>query len=571
MSLKLSFSNEIHRVSKPPVSYSALISHSQVLFSSKLPSTWGLEYLDEENDRVVLSSDHDYQSLLEDVSKGKSVKIFIVEKFENNSLALENFEKILEPEPEVISHPESKNAPQFEELKITDVSTSRSVQFNPELDKIEPKSPKNTGKIHHKFKVLGLMKKLAKPDIPKEEREKWEAKLKKIMGKLSPEDLQWVTQQANNPKGTKNEKQDKPKPHLRFKAAALIKKLKEADLPIEIQREKEAKLNAIKQKLSPEDLKWAEENSSAEVCREKCKGKAQFKAACLIRKIGDVETSKEDRERFQAKLTQIKDKLSPEDLQQATEQAAKPGDENDRKPMLKYKIRNIMRRLIFEPEMSPDDRKELEKRLSEFQAKMDPENLAWVEEKKKKLQEKLQKVEKKREKGLKEKIASFLKDSAHEIAGMIAGEEKQAKPAKLMKEFSDVFAGLSQEKQKEINDVMKGIPQKIVELISEKKKLKEARKLSKEKRSLSKEKKPKKRSKSPQKKEDMPKRCGFFRKQKAELEAEAKGYLNEVSKKYDNLKEVFPEADEESLLEFVDSNRALSTEELIESYLAGKN
>jgi hypothetical protein len=467
-----------------------LISHSQELFSSKLPTRWALEYIDEENDRVILSSDHDYQSLLDDVSKGKNVKIFIIEKGEHSSFAIENFEKILEPEPDfqTIPQPETKEAPKLskEESKINEIQTKPSVQFAPQLNPNEPLSPiqKNASKPHFKFKALGLMKKLSKPDLAKEEREQKEAKLTQIMAKLNSEDLQWVTQQANSHKGTKPEKL---KPHLKYKAAGLIKKLSEANMPIEIQREKEAKLNALKNKLSPEDIKWAEEHASNmpanDQGREKCRGKGQFKASCLMRKIANNETSKEDRERFQAKLQQLKDKLSPEDFQTAGELAAKPEDETEcRKPMLKYKIRNIMRRLTFEPEMSPDDRQELEKKLEELKSKMEPETLLWVEEKNMKLQEKLKKVQKKRDKNLKEKIASFLKESASEIAGIMTGEEKQLKPAKLLKEFSEVFEGLTEEQQKEINNVMKGVPQKIIEMMSERRKIKEARKASKEKK-----------------------------------------------------------------------------------------
>jgi hypothetical protein len=285
-----------------------------------------------------------------------------------------------------------------------------------------------------------------------------------------------------------------------------------------------------------------------------------------MRKIANNETSKEDREKFQAKLQQLKDKLSPEDFQTAGELAAKPEDETEcRKPMLKYKIRNIMRRLTFEPEMSPDDRQELEKKLEELKSKMEPETLLWVEEKNMKLQEKLKKVQKKRDKNLKEKIASFLKESASEIAGIMTGEEKQLKPAKLLKEFSEVFEGLTEEQQKEINNVMKGVPQKIIDMMSERRKIKEARKASKEKRSKS-------RSKSPRMKMDKPKCRGFHRKPKdgQKIETVQPTYEKGVSRKADCLKEIFPEADLNKLMEFVAANDKLSTEDLIESYLANK-
>jgi hypothetical protein len=576
MSLKLCFSSEIHRVSKPPVSFKALISHSQELFSSKLPTRWALEYIDEENDKVVLSSDHDYQALLEDVSKGKNVKIFITEKAEHSSFAVENFEQILESEPvqEAIPRPETKEAPKIskEESKIAEIQTQKTFKlFAPQFKTNEPLSPiaKSESKPHHKYKALGLMKKLAKPDLSKEEREKKEAKLTQIMAKLTPEDLQWATQQVNGHIETKPfGKNEKCKPHLKYKAAAIIKKLSENDIDPEIKKDREEKLNRLKSKLSPEDLRWAEDNAANvpanDQAREKCKNRGMVRAACVLRKMGNIETSKEDRERLQTKLTQLKEKLSPEDFLYATEQAANPEDESDcRKPMLKYKIRNIMRRLTFEPEMSPDDRQELEKKLSELKAKMSPENLAWVDEKSAKLQDKLKRVQQKRDKNMKEKLTSFLKESAGEIAGLLTGGEKQVKPAKLVNEFSEVFGSLSEDQQKEINAILKGVPQKIMDLTAEKRKAKEEKKMKKEKS----------RSKSPKKCEEKPKCRGFHRKQlgeKIEKVEAPKEYEKGVSRKADCLKEIFPEADLSKLLEFVAANNKLSTEDLIESYLANK-
>ena len=90
MSLKLCFESEIHRVSKLPVSFNALIQYSQSLFSSKLPNFWALEYIDEENDKIMIANEQDYASVLEDVSRGRTVKIFVTEKNQNSSFVIEN-------------------------------------------------------------------------------------------------------------------------------------------------------------------------------------------------------------------------------------------------------------------------------------------------------------------------------------------------------------------------------------------------------------------------------------------------------------------------------------------------
>jgi hypothetical protein len=95
MSLKLCFNSEIHRVSKLPVNFNALIQYSQALFSSKLPSNWMLEYIDDDNDHIMIATDSDFQSVLDDISKGKNLKIFVTEKKEHDS-DIENFEEIID-------------------------------------------------------------------------------------------------------------------------------------------------------------------------------------------------------------------------------------------------------------------------------------------------------------------------------------------------------------------------------------------------------------------------------------------------------------------------------------------
>jgi hypothetical protein len=75
---------------------------------------------------------------------------------------------------------------------------------------------------------------------------------------------------------------------------------------------------------------------------------------------------------------------------------------------------------------------------------------------------------------------------------------------------------------------------------------------------------------------DKPKCRGFHRKPKDVKEVEQKletvqpTYEKGVSRKADCLKEIFPEADLNKLMEFVAANDKLSTEDLIESYLANK-
>jgi hypothetical protein len=74
-------------------------------------------------------------------------------------------------------------------------------------EKEEPRD-QNKPKPHHKYKAAGLLKKLAKPELSKEDRERIEAKLNAIKVKMTPEDLNWAAQHAEeaNPSGQEPEK-----------------------------------------------------------------------------------------------------------------------------------------------------------------------------------------------------------------------------------------------------------------------------------------------------------------------------------------------------------------------------
>jgi len=153
-----------------------------------------------------------------------------------------------------------------------------------------------------------------------------------------------------------------------------------------------------------------------------------------------------------------------------------------------------------------------------------------------------------------------LKESASDIAGMITGD-KRVKPEKvLLNELYVAFGALSEDKRIEINGLLNGVPQKISDFVAEKKKDKKCR------------------SKSPKNNEDKPKCRGFHRKdrkneevaEKCEKIEAPKEYEKGVSRKADCLKEIFPDADLSNLLDFVAANDKLTTEDLIESYLAIK-
>lgn len=79
--LKLCFNKEIHRVSKLPANFDALVENVTMAFKSDLPSSWALQYEDSDGDRIMLTSDEDYRAMIECEAEAdsKSTKIFLVE------------------------------------------------------------------------------------------------------------------------------------------------------------------------------------------------------------------------------------------------------------------------------------------------------------------------------------------------------------------------------------------------------------------------------------------------------------------------------------------------------------
>ena len=79
MAVKVYFNNQIHRFAKLPTSLEELIAHITSLFKNELPSSWKIEYLDSEGDRILLSHEYDFKELLEIESStlGSTLKLYV--------------------------------------------------------------------------------------------------------------------------------------------------------------------------------------------------------------------------------------------------------------------------------------------------------------------------------------------------------------------------------------------------------------------------------------------------------------------------------------------------------------
>ena len=80
MVIKVCLNDQIHRISKLPISFEYLISHITFLFKGQLPERWTLQYVDSDGDNIILSDEHGFKCLIEDDLKNsnKSVKVHVV-------------------------------------------------------------------------------------------------------------------------------------------------------------------------------------------------------------------------------------------------------------------------------------------------------------------------------------------------------------------------------------------------------------------------------------------------------------------------------------------------------------
>jgi len=82
MKIKVCFNNETHRISKLPESFEALTKLISTIFLSAIPSSWRLEYIDSDGDKIMLADEKDYKEFLDsemkDLNSNNSVKVFIV-------------------------------------------------------------------------------------------------------------------------------------------------------------------------------------------------------------------------------------------------------------------------------------------------------------------------------------------------------------------------------------------------------------------------------------------------------------------------------------------------------------
>jgi hypothetical protein len=122
MSLKLCFNNEIHRVPKLPTTLKSLQDTAKTIFGDLLPTPFTLKYQDSEGDLINLSSEEDLKTLLEIElpATTKSIKVFVNDSILNASILSQSI---------VITEP----------IKEIEISTQKSVEPIPSSNQADKK------------------------------------------------------------------------------------------------------------------------------------------------------------------------------------------------------------------------------------------------------------------------------------------------------------------------------------------------------------------------------------------------------------------------------------------------
>jgi len=228
-----------------------------------------------------------------------------------------------------------------------------------------------------------------------------------------------------------------------------------------------------------------------------------------MRRLQESDLPEEKAQKFKEKLAFLEGKLSPEEVKWAKEHCkeAQPHAEGQNFPYLRFRARKIQKKLILENEMSPDERKELEAKFAKIRSRMNQEDLAQLEQDTKELNLKKEKRQKKHAREIEGHITERITQAAPFLARMMTpyGDKPERGCKKLkfaVEELVEALKALPEDKQKEIDGVLKGTVVKLVAAAEEKQKWREEKRKWKEGKHRHSKSKSKSRSKSKPKTEE---------------------------------------------------------------------
>jgi hypothetical protein len=142
MSLKIFFKNEIRKVSKQPTNFDSLVQVIQEVFESNMPAKFTIKYVDNEGDKIILSTEEDYKVALETgvCPENKSLKVYLLDAEDENNTSYIIRSSVEKPEAvppadadvavtEVIPVPAPKKSA-FEIVSVVVIKKKKSTKKN---------------------------------------------------------------------------------------------------------------------------------------------------------------------------------------------------------------------------------------------------------------------------------------------------------------------------------------------------------------------------------------------------------------------------------------------------------
>lgn len=221
MTIKICFDNQTHRISKSPSSYANLLQKVAEIFGNQLPQYWTLQYLDSDGDKIMLTTEEDYKTLLEEevANSSKAIRLFILpldqELTQSRVLAAAATEVFERKEEESVGNESTEKieaAPlekEHEEVLIEEILEEKPAE----------EAPVQEFKLH---KLKKILKKLSKENLSEEKKQKLQAKLAKIESRLTPEQKEKLNNKKQKLAARLAEKQAKRKAALKDAVTDII-------------------------------------------------------------------------------------------------------------------------------------------------------------------------------------------------------------------------------------------------------------------------------------------------------------------------------------------------------------
>ena len=173
--MKICLNDRIHRLSKFPESFKALMEAVLSTFEGKLPKGFDLKYQDHEGDDIMLCSETDYQAMLDTLplENAKVLKVFIIstEETDQNQPSVNN-EVVINSENAQIQIEKQDSFEKVEEKKVEEKKVEEEVPEMQEVEKLaEVPQENNEESVDPSVNQSEIKSEMASQETQPEEKE----------------------------------------------------------------------------------------------------------------------------------------------------------------------------------------------------------------------------------------------------------------------------------------------------------------------------------------------------------------------------------------------------------------